>query len=103
MQGFFISMKPITFAGMEKTQEKIIDNAHDAFAHFLENNLPPSAELDPKLRNAISQAKVDWQGKRIDKKGKKVRLGEDRVKKILEAAAPDKYDIEILFVCRVKE
>ena len=94
-------MKLFIFAGMEETQE-VISTANEAFAHFLANNLPQTGELDPALRNAISQAKVDWKGKRKDPNGNVVRLGENRVKRILESAAPGKYDIEILFVCRVK-
>jgi len=82
-----------------------INNEREAFAHFLENNLPKGEAwkaLSLKERNKICVARRDHDGKRVDKKGNRVALGMERVKDILEQYAPDRYEIDIRFVCRVK-
>ena len=52
--------------------------------------------------SSAQQAEKDFRNQRTDIRGKPINLGMDRVKRILEQYAPERYEIEIRFECRVK-
>ncbi len=83
-----------------------ITNFNEAWEHFWNNGLPTGEDwlaLPESARNEICQAGRDYNRKRKDKSGKVVNLTMKRAKRIMEQYAPDKYEIEIRFICRVKE
>lgn len=78
-------------------------NKDQAWQDFAQNIKPGIwGNLTYAERNAIQQAEKDFRNQRTDIRGKPVNLGMDRVKRILEKYAPERYDIEIRFVCRVR-
>ncbi len=78
-------------------------NKDQAWQDFAQNIKPGIwGNLTYAERNAIQQAEKDFRNQRIDIRGKPVNLGMKRVKDILEKYAPERYDIEIRFECRVK-
>ena len=78
-------------------------NKDQAWQDFAQNVKPEIwSDLSVSERNGIQQAEKDFENRRIDIRGKPVNLGMRRVKTILEKYAPDRYEIEIRFECRVK-
>ena len=78
-------------------------NKDQAWQDFAQNVKPAIwGSLTYAERNAIQQAEKDFRNQRIDIRGKPINLGMKRVKDILEKYAPERYDIEIRFVCRVR-
>ena len=78
-------------------------NKDQAWQDFAQNVKPEIwSDLSVSERNGIQQAEKDFRNERTDIRGKPVNLGMDRVKRILEQYAPERYDIEIRFVCRVR-
>ena len=78
-------------------------NKDQAWRDFAQNVKPGIWEsLTYAERDAIQQAEKDFRNERTDIRGKPVNLGMDRVKRILEQYAPERYEIQIRFECRVK-
>ncbi len=78
-------------------------NKDQAWRDFAQNVKPGIWEsLTCAERNAIQKAEKDFRNERVDIRGRPVNLGMDRVKRILEQHAPERYEIQIRFECRVK-
>ena len=78
-------------------------NKEEAWVDFMENVKPLVwSNLTKKEKNTIEQAQKDALNYRKDIRGNPVNLGLVRVKRILEQHAPERYEIEIRFVCRVR-
>lgn len=78
-------------------------NKEEAWVDFMENVKPLVwSNLTKKEKNTIEQAQKDASNYRKDIRGNPVNLGLVRVKRILEKYAPERYEIQIRFECRVK-